>query len=44
MLNGSLENQVFLESLVDVLESGPTESSIILLGDFNTEMSSDSVI
>ena len=42
--NSSAEYLAFLEALGRVLESAPTGDSVVLLGDFNTHMDSDSVI
>ncbi len=40
--NGSTEYPAILESLGRVLESAPTGDSVILLGDFNAHVGSDS--
>ena len=41
--NSSAKYQALLESLGRVLESAPTGDSIVLLGDFNAHLGSDSV-
>ena len=41
--NSSVEYQAFLEALIGVLECAPPGDSVVLLGDFNVHMGSDSV-
>ena len=41
VINCSLENPTFLDSLEQVLESSPTGDSIILMGNFNTHVAND---
>ena len=42
--NSSVEYKAFLETLGGVLESAPTGDSVVLLGEFNTRVGSNSVI